>query len=840
MSIPCPACGADLPPQPVRCPRCGVRLTGPDAVRLWEVDQAIARLSTERSALLATLAAPGQGAATAATVPAAPAAAPPSAAPGGAAPRAAVASAVGPTGPTGPTGAGHADVRAAGPHRSWTTQQTLLAVGALLVLVAGSIALAVAWFLIGRWGQVIVMAGLTTLASWAAMAASRRRLPSTAEALAVVAGGLLLLDVSAARRFGLAGLDRVDLHAYTAVSAVLVAVLLAVLHQRDQRIAAFGVLSLTAASVSWGAVVAAPDRPLPAAALALLGGGLFGGLHLVLPSSWGVVRRAATGPAAAWVLLGSATAAVEAAQVQPGQLRATALLADLLLLVVAVLGAAVVAAVVRVRAARLGSRAAVRADWAARWHAGDWRAVGVVAAVASLTAPCAVLGVAVQLSPVAAAALGVLLAALVVAVVALRPLGHSVGQHWLEAQAVAAVGATFLAALAHGSQPAQACVLAGAAVASAAVAALRPTRRGAASGVAAGAAVTSAWLTANLVGATAVALTLAGAGLALVAGALTRPRRAEELPVGAVGAVTLAAALAQAVAAGLAPSVLVAVLACGTTAGAATAVLRPRLRPAATGVTALLGTALARETGLLVSAYAEWVAVMVTALVLAGVAGWRRGRPEEGVLGGFALAVGVAALALGLDRDLTHSTATAAGLYAAASVVYAMLPGRRAVVLAAVAAATTATWVELWHADVSTLEAYTVPPAVLLLAAGLWSADLLGRRSWLVAGPALLVGLVPSALHTAVDDSVARPLITVTVAVAVLVVGAWRRWQALVVVGAFAAVVVAVTQLGPYAVHLPRFLTLGTLGVALLAVGARYEQRRADARRAASWLAGMS
>jgi hypothetical protein len=210
------------------------------------------------------------------------------------------------------------------------------------------------------------------------------------------------------------------------------------------------------------------------------------------------------------------------------------------------------------------------------------------------------------------------------------------------------------------------------------------------------------------------------------------------------------------------------------------------------------------------------------------------------VLGGFALAVGLTALAVGLDRDLTHSTAAAAALYAVAAVAYATLPGRRAVVLAAVAAATTATWVELWHADVGTLEAYTLPPAVLLLAAGLWSADLLGHRSWLVAGPGLLVGLVPSALHTAVDDSIARPLLTVTVAVALLVTGAWRRWQALVVVGAFAAVVVAVTQLGPYAVHLPRFLTLGTLGVALLAVGARYEQRRADARRAVSWLAGLS
>ncbi|GAB3436379.1 hypothetical protein GCM10027517_06410 [Phycicoccus ginsengisoli] len=829
-SIPCPSCGADLPPRPQRCPRCGVRLTGPDAVRLWEVDQAIAGLSAERSALLAALRAPEPATATASP------AAPPSAAPPSAASPLVAPPLVAPPLVAGhPGGSGHA-----APRRSWTTQQTLLAVGALLVLVAVSIALAVAWFVIGRWGQVVVMAGLTTLAAWAATVASRRRLPSTAEAVAVVAGGLMLLDAAAARRFGLAGLDGVDLHAYTAVSALIVAVLLAVLHQRDQRIAAFGVLSLTAASVSWGAVASAPERPLPAAALALLGGPVFGALHAALPPSWGVVRRAATGPAAAWVLVGSLGAAVVASRVQPAERRSTALLADLLLLLVTVLGAAVVARVVRHRSARLGSRAAVRADWAARWFTGDWRAVGVLAAVASVTAPVAVLGLAVQLSPVAAAALGVLLAAGVVGVVAMRPLGPSVGQRWLEAQSAAAVAAVLLATLAHDSQPALAFVLAGVAVASAAVAVLRPAWRAPASGVAAASAVAALWLTADLVGPSAVALTAAVAGLVLVGSALARPERAEELPLGAVGALALAAALAQTVGQGLDSRVLVTVLACSTVAGAATAVLRPRLRPAATAVSALLGTALAREGGLLVSAYAEWVAVMVAALVLVGLAAWRRARPEEGVLGGFALVVGAAALALGLDRDLTHSTTVAALLYAAATLAYATSPGRRAVVLVSVAAATTAVWVELWHADVTTLEAYTLPPAVLLLSAGLWSADLLRRRSWLVAGPALLLGLVPSALHTAVDDSVVRPLLTVTVAAAVLVAGASRRWQALVVVGAIAAVVVAVTQLGPYAVHLPRFLTLGTLGVALLAVGARYEQRRADARRATSWLASMS
>ncbi|MFC8501431.1 SCO7613 C-terminal domain-containing membrane protein [Pedococcus sp. NPDC057267] len=814
-SIPCPSCGTELPPSPQQCPRCGVRLTGPDAVRLWEVDQALARLSSERRALLAALSAPAPGA-TATT-------------PG-------VVFAGAPQGaePLPPAEAPRP------PHRSWTTQQTLLAVGVLLVLVAGSIALAVAWFVIGRYGQVLVMAGLTALACQASLVLSRRHLPSSAEALAVVAGGLLLLDASAARRFGLAGLDGVDVHAYTAVSGLLVALVLAALHRRDRRVAAFGVLSLTAASVAWGAVVTVPAQALPTAVLALLGAPLFALLHLALPPTLGVVRRAATGPAAGWLVVGAALATAIAADVEPGDLRTNALLADALLLAVAALGALVVARVVRERSAGLGSRAAVRADWAQRWLTGDWRAVGVLAAVASGTAPVAVLSLSVQLAPVAAAALGVLLAAVVVAVVAVRPLRSRVGQLWLEAEVTAVLVAAFLATVVHASQPAQACVLAAAAVAATAVAVVRHPWRALASGVAAACAVGATWLTADLVDEATAVVAVAAVGLGLVAAALVRPRRAEEVPLGTVGAIALVAALADAVTQGLDRPVVVAVLACATVAGVGTAVLRPTLRPAATAVAVVTGTGLAREVGLLVSSYAEWASLALTALVLAGLTAWRRLRPEEPVLGGFAIVVGVLALALGLDRDLPHSTAAAAFLYALAALGTSVPASRRPVVLVGVAAATTASWVELLHADVTTLEAYTLPPALLLLAAGLWSAQLLGRRSWLVAGPGLAVGLLPSALFTAVDDGLLRPLLAVTVAVVVLVVGAWRRWQALVVLGAAAAVVVGITQLGPYAVHLPRFLTLGTLGVALLAIGARYEQRRANARHAISWLASLS
>jgi hypothetical protein len=39
---------------------------------------------------------------------------------------------------------------------------------------------------------------------------------------------------------------------------------------------------------------------------------------------------------------------------------------------------------------------------------------------------------------------------------------------------------------------------------------------------------------------------------------------------------------------------------------------------------------------------------------------------------------------------------------------------------------------------------------------------------------------------------------------------------------------------------MPNSLVIGAVGITLLALGVRYEQRRANARQAASWLASMT
>jgi hypothetical protein len=81
-------------------------------------------------------------------------------------------------------------------------QVLLLGLGAALLVVAGIVFAAVVWDRLGAGGQVLTMATLTL--GFAAMAIRLSpRLPGTAEALAVVAFGLAVIDIMAAPALGL-------------------------------------------------------------------------------------------------------------------------------------------------------------------------------------------------------------------------------------------------------------------------------------------------------------------------------------------------------------------------------------------------------------------------------------------------------------------------------------------------------------------------------------------------------------------------------------------------------------------------------------------------------------
>jgi hypothetical protein len=157
---------------------------------------------------------------------------------------------------------------------------------------------------------------------------------------------------------------------------------------------------------------------------------------------------------------------------------------------------------------------------------------------------------------------------------------------------------------------------------------------------------------------------------------------------------------------------------------------------------------------------------------------------------------------------------------------------------------TASSWVRLAESDVTLPEAYTVPPGLALVAVGWWKRRSDQQiRSWRAYGTGLGLVLLPSLLRSLADSGNVRPLLLALAALAVLAVGVARRLQAPLVLGAGVLAVDALVQLSPYLAMAydvaPRWVTIGLLGLALLAAGATYEKRLADVRRVARQLGSL-
>ena len=721
-AVPCPSCGTALPPGgAAQCATCHLPLRGPLAARLWELDQSLATLARERDELLVQLRAQRVGG----PVPTVSAVSSPASPASGA--------------PTVPTVAPGHPIRTARRPR-WSGQQVLLGVGVLLVLVAALVFLAVAWDLIGVGGQVLAMALLTGLTAYGSLRMSRQGLRSSAEALAALTAGLLLVDVAAARALGLAGLQQVDLRGYTAVTATGVAVVLAALHARDRRVAFFGVGALVAATTAWAAVLGwATEPPALFAAVSLGGAAVFAAATVRLPSRLGVVRAGAVVPAVLYLLLGLVVAAAAAFDdLYRNGLTGSDAEAVLVLAALCGGGGVLLRQVLRARDRTLG-RGSAAAAWAAAPLSWDWWPVSALAVAVGLSGPAAVTAIGGQTGPATTAAVSVVVAT------GFGVLATRAGAPWsrtrwaLVAMAGLALVGLVAAAGHWSSQPAASIAVAGVAAAATVLSAVR-------------------------------------ADLRTVAGAV--------------------AALSGATSVGLAAQL--------------------------------------QGDGWLVAA------LTVVALALTALAAWRRGRPEEVSLGAAAVLVLTAAEVWALGDGWAGTLSLLLALEGAVATAYAVLLHRRSVVALGALAWSGAVWVLAADSGVTTPEAYSLPAAAFALAAGLWLGwTTPGLSSWVALGPAAVLGLLPSAFVSVDDPSAVRPLLTLVAAALVLVVGVVLRRQALVVVGAVAAAIVAVSQLAPYAVGLPRWLTLGLTGALLLALGARYEQRRRDAVRVAHWLAHL-
>jgi hypothetical protein len=142
--------------------------------------------------------------------------------------------------------------------------------------------------------------------------------------------------------------------------------------------------------------------------------------------------------------------------------------------------------------------------------------------------------------------------------------------------------------------------------------------------------------------------------------------------------------------------------------------------------------------------------------------------------------------------------------------------------------------------DVRAPEAYTLPAAALLLGAGWWRLSADPRLdSGRALGSGLTLALLPSLL-LALDEPVSeRGALVGAAGLVVLAVGIARLWAAPVVAGAVTAGVLALRHLGPVADALPRWISLGSVGLALLLVGVTWEQRRGDLQRAHRYLTAL-
>jgi len=183
------------------------------------------------------------------------------------------------------------------------------------------------------------------------------------------------------------------------------------------------------------------------------------------------------------------------------------------------------------------------------------------------------------------------------------------------------------------------------------------------------------------------------------------------------------------------------------------------------------------------------------------------------------LAVGVGTAVLGVRGD--HRWGWLAGLLLAAS-----------------------SWVRLALSDVDAPEAYTVLPALALLAVGARRRRLdPAYRSWNAYAPGLGLALVPSLLRAVTDAQELRPFLLGVAALAVLGLGVARRLQAPLVIGAGVLAVDAVVQLAPYLAAaydaVPRWVAIGLAGLVLLGAGATFEQRVRDVRRVGRHVTGL-
>jgi hypothetical protein len=235
-----------------------------------------------------------------------------------------------------------------------------------------------------------------------------------------------------------------------------------------------------------------------------------------------------------------------------------------------------------------------------------------------------------------------------------------------------------------------------------------------------------------------------------------------------------------------------------------------------------------------------WAGAVTLAVVgAAGIALTCRyvGQPLERMLIPTAACAVLLAVVMAVLVDADTATGVVLTIAAAPLVAYGMNPARRAGLLVAGLLLIIANTAFVLASGTTTVEWFTVPPALVLLGIGIiaWR----NQSSWVYLGPGLLLGLVPSTLLANSNDNWIRVTLVVAAALAVILVGTQRGLQAPFVIGAAVLAKIAVWQFLEVAPLIPRWITLGLAGAILLTVGATYERRLTQAKQAARWITAL-
>lgn len=709
----------------------------------------------------------------------------------------------------------------------------LLGLGALCLLVAAIVFLAVSWSVLGVGGRTAVLLTLTAAAAGSSVLLNRFGLRIAAESMSVVALGMLGLDVLGAYAAGWFG-DSSDGWAVATAGAVVALGGTGLALPRPaagSRLVAPQVFVGLGYLLLWGGLLAAGSHDLVVGhALVLLGLGVTWLSRTTLP-----VRAWSVGLVAGWVWVVTVLVALSSAIDDP---TVHALWVD-------GAGWSLLASALTAVAPGLMAR---RRDLVL-----GGASVGALLVTAALTLPCAdesarTVG-AVTLVVTAAWVAGYRLLPAMVRTVALAPAAiGSLGLLAFDAVTgtvglarIASLGTdrSFDVMLSSPDAVTEPLLTVPSALVPLALLALvvapggRPGR--------------GWWQSAAVVGGVAAAATLASYDVSLVAVVGT---------LGLVAVATLALALLDAgarqtalgvtalvvggVAVALAlPSTPVVAVATGTLTGIA---LIAQFVGRTTELRAVAGIALSPalaglvwSAGLGYDVDPAWLGAPV--LLLLGLLAIARPRPEVEVPAALVAMIAVPP-AIFPAADPAGSLALHLVLLGAVLSASALLhESRRALAWAALPVFTLASWVWFGDMDVTAPEPYVLPVAAALLVIGLVHLRRDPDSGTEVALlPGLLLATVPSLVWVLGDPLTVRALALGGACLVLTVGGAALRWSAPLMVGGTVGAILVLRELGPYASDVPQWVWIGLAGALLTTIGITWERRLLEVRSAVGML----